>query len=200
MIDSSEEGSFVQRTLVNVGIISMFSYFEAFCKNNFAAILNCCPSLIENIKDLKVVRDNKKTVNSSIGFYISDGLSFDNFNKVRGLYTSLLKQDFFTESQLIDLQRIKNTRNIIVHHGGFLNSKYKKKDLLGVDRKFSRLFLDSLELKKKDFFKCKDLLEQIVIHMKDNSKQSLLNLIKKDKILLPQINFEAIDRISDYLW
>jgi hypothetical protein len=112
--------------------IGATSYFEAFCKDHAASIVNIAPSLIENLRqaghDTRV--DAQRAVefgsnyHSKVGCLLMETYDFGTAKRINAVYNTLLKVTPFSKNEIKRYDEILRDRNLLVHHGGIYTSKY----------------------------------------------------------------------------
>ncbi|WP_148294384.1 hypothetical protein [Azospirillum sp. B506] len=134
------------------------SYFEAFFKDLFAASLNISPSLSKNISD----KDNNKNarrnhspdidrdIDIMPGFLLSDKKDFGTADKVNKIYSDTLGITPFGPQEKEYFDRAKSIRNLIVHHGGIYNTKYRPERFTKEINEKYKLFYRSVSISHKD--------------------------------------------------
>lgn len=132
-------------------LIGLVSYFEAFCKDHFASILNIEPRFVVALRDagqdtlidpahLLEFRDEWSI---RIGFLVAEKFDFGSAQKINALYGALLKISPFGKDEAKYYASILRDRNLLVHHGGTITLAYaKQSEALG--SVLSRPFFDSL--------------------------------------------------------
>ena len=108
-------------------LVGLVSYFEAFCKDLFAVALNVYPELLErlhgwegrdfSIDPLQAVRLGNK-LRDKVGFIISERLDFGTAKEINALFTRLVKVTPFSKDEMQQFADLLRDRNIFVHHGG----------------------------------------------------------------------------------
>ncbi len=139
--------------------IGLLAYFEAFCKDQFASLINIYPELIislkENQQDINIdASEMLKHKNSPIqilGFLIAEKYDFGTARKINTLYNALLGITPFAQKDINRFSNILKDRNLLVHHGGIYTTKYLiGKTVLNVPDE-SRVFMDSLVITNDRF-------------------------------------------------
>lgn len=112
--------------------IGLVSYFEGFCKDLFACLINIEPRLISNLKasgqnvdvDASRVALYKEQVSHRLGFILTEGYDFGTAQKVNALYGALLKVSPFGSDDAKHYGELLRDRNLFVHHGGTFTLSY----------------------------------------------------------------------------
>jgi hypothetical protein len=127
--------------LSELGLIGLAAYFEAFCKDLFAALVNICPKLLEQsvrFRDcgftLAEVLHLIEGSQHRIGSILSEHYDWGSAHSVNGLLCDLLKVSPFSKDEAKKYGEFLSDRNLLVHHGGvytfkYAGQKFAKKDL-----------------------------------------------------------------------
>jgi hypothetical protein len=115
-----------------VCLIALSAYFEAFCKAEFAAVINICPTILRNFverrKDAKLDLHNVLAMlgqmESKLGNLLSEGYDFGSAKDINALYSDLLRITPFSQDEKKKYQRFLSDRNLLVHHGGVYTFEY----------------------------------------------------------------------------
>lgn len=127
-----EQGSDGINRLQELCFIGLFSYFEAFCKDHFASLVNIEPSLIQNLKaaghdvliDAAHVALFGQECERRIGFLLASKYEFGTAKKINAIFSALLKVTPFSKDEAQRFDRFLLDRHLLVHHGGVFTLKY----------------------------------------------------------------------------
>lgn len=130
-VDRSPEETGINR-LNEVCFIGLVSYFEAFCKDHFASILNIEPSLLQNLRkhdrDVTIDPSDLLTFTNEwawrLGFLVAQKYDFGAAQKINSLYSALLAVTPFSKDEAHSYDNILRDRNLLVHHGGTYTLSY----------------------------------------------------------------------------
>ena len=155
--------------LQEVCFVGLFSYFEAFCKDQFAALINIEPSLVENLKaagqnvliDARYVAMYGADSGSRLGFVLAAESTFGTAQKINSQYGALLKVSPFSKDDGRRFERLLADRHLLVHHGGLLTLSYleQHRELSGAVR--TDAFFDSRVIGRDDVAEAIDFVERI---------------------------------------
>jgi hypothetical protein len=113
-------------------MIGLASYFEAYCKDQFAAVINICPQLLtmaDGDRDFKISATSLLLLSDSfpynLGFIVAEERDFGSAKAINGLFCDLLKISPFSKSEMERFSEFLNDRNLLVHHGGVFTLKYR---------------------------------------------------------------------------
>lgn len=117
--------------LTEMCLIGLAAYFEAFFKDLFAAIVNICPTTLEQFV---IRRDCSFTLSEvlhlidrskhRIGSVLAEHYDWGSAQSVNGLFTDLVKISPFSKDEARKYAEFLNDRNLLVHHGGVYTFKY----------------------------------------------------------------------------
>lgn len=190
--------------VAEVCLIGLVSYFEAFCKNQFASIINVCPQTMNvfcskrpditiKIKDLLALEFPEK---NKFGFILAEKFDFGSARDINSLYIDLLSVTPFSKDEMKKYDRLLNDRNLLVHHAGIYTIKYHEQTFIKQSVR-NRIFFDSLVVRKKDFFQWAKFIEEIVVKIINSSHKALSVFITNEKLKLSKENKKALEYL---LW
>lgn len=113
-------------------LIGLVSYTEAFFKDQFAAVLNIEPSLVQGLAkagndvllDPVALLQHQSDWRCKLGFLISEKHDFGTWKKINALYSAMLGISPFSKEEGRFFEGILRDRNLLVHHGGVLTTAY----------------------------------------------------------------------------
>jgi len=192
-----------QKKTAEVCFIGLLAYFEAFFKNNFAALVNVCPELIDNLKksgmDVCVNADDLLKIGKhpqhKIGFLLSERYDFGSAKKINSIYMSSLNLSPFSKKEKKNYDRLLNDRNLIVHHGGIFTIRYS--DQIYEKKYFEKiLFMDSLVIRTEYFLSAADYVEKIATKTIQASRSALQEFINSKCINLTATQKKSLKYIG----
>jgi len=115
-----------------VCFIGLMAYFEAFFKDQFAAMINIEPSLLRALRlagyDISIdptsLLPHGDQWRVRLGFLVSEKFDFGSAKKINALYSALIKVAPFSKDEVKYYDEILRDRNLLVHHGGVVTSSY----------------------------------------------------------------------------
>jgi hypothetical protein len=115
-----------------VCFIGLVSYFEAFCKDHFASILNIEPDLLSSLRtngqntevDIARLLEFRDQLMIRLGFIMAEKYDFGSAQKINALFGALLKITPFSKEDAKYYEGILRDRNLFVHHGGTVTTAY----------------------------------------------------------------------------
>jgi hypothetical protein len=119
----TEKGINRQLELCLVGLVS---YFEAFCKDLFAFAINRFPCLLHRLDgakldlsiDASLALELGDQIRDKVGFIIAERIDFGTPSSINHHYHSLLKISPFSKDEMRTYADILRDRHVLVHHGG----------------------------------------------------------------------------------
>lgn len=181
--DSEERG--VSR-LQELCFVGLFSYFEAFCKDQFAAVINLEPSLVENLKAAgqDVLIDARHVVaygadsNARLGFVLAAKSDFGTAQKINSQYRALLKVSPFSKDEERQFERLLADRHLLVHHGGVVTLSYMEQhpDVPAVRQ--NEPFFDSRVIRREDVSQAIDFVESIARKLCRSTCEALVRYVE----------------------
>jgi len=127
----SQESSGINR-LQELCFVGLLSYFEAFCKDHFAYLLNLEPSLIGQLKaagqDVAVDATHVATYGDEcaarLGFILASRYDFGTPKKINALFGAALRITPFSVAEAKRFDSLLRDRHLLVHHGGIFTLEY----------------------------------------------------------------------------
>jgi hypothetical protein len=200
--DKMEGG--VRNPAPEVCLIALVAYFEGFCKNHFAALLNICPRLLRDFhargRPVEVnachLLDLDGSILEKIGFLIADRFDFGTAQTINALYLDLLKVTPFSKNEAKRFGEILDDRNALVHHGGIVGLRYPRERFIRRETGRNRLFLDSLDVTKDQFETAADFLFGVARKTAAATKSALITYVSDNQIQLFSSAGKALDMLT----
>lgn len=138
--------------------IGLLSYFEAFCKDHFASLINLEPSLVANLKasgqdvsvDATHVALYGEEVNHRLGFVLAEKYDFGTAQKINALFGGLLRVTPFSSDEAKRYGALLRDRNLLIHHGGTLTLAYLEQNSGLPDKLRSDAFFNSRSPRREE--------------------------------------------------
>ena len=145
--------------------ISLVAHFEAFCKHQFAALINIWPALLGDfaarrpqasltLSDLATCFDDVK---GKIGFLLAEQYDFGSATQINGLFRDLLNVTPFSGDDAETFYVILAKRHLLVHHAGYYTLQHLKKHSISQEV-VDRAFKDCVVLDTEDYHRTGDFL------------------------------------------
>lgn len=153
-----------------VASIGLLSYFEAFCKHQFAAIVNLFPALVPafaskrdepKIEFSTIVSFNGE-FERNIGFVLAENYDFGTAKSINGIFRDLLLVTPFSREEEKVFNNIVFKRNLLVHHAGYFTLQYYKKNTISEELK-QRVFKEAVKINTDDYHEISDFLFEMAI-------------------------------------
>ncbi len=196
----------VTQTRIQICFIGLAAYFEAFCKDQFAAILNVCPESLSALTNkrqdatipLKILPAFIRKMDHRLGSIIAEQYDFGSAKAINGLFKDLLGKTPFSKKEAAEYERFLNDRNLLVHHGGIFTQKYhgqnfKKRNL---PRK-SSVYYDSLVITLDDFEERCDWANGMARKIGQLSRHGLLEFKKAHSV---RFSTERRKAMESFAW
>lgn len=206
MVNTSEQETVPRSNpAAEIGLIALVAYFEAFCKNEFASLVNICPQILANFfekrkdvtlkaKDLLLLDED---IRHSLGSLLSEKYDFGTAKKINGLFHDLVSITPFSKKEMGKYDQLVNDRNLLVHHGGIYTTRYHGRRF-GKQAIGGKVFFDSLVVRKEAFFLWAHFTEKIVRKVIAGCHKSLANFIEAQKIDLSDQQEKAFSLLDWY--
>ena len=183
-------------TLSEVCFIGLMAYFEAFCKDHFAALINICPQLTNRLRqhnyDVSIEATDLLSLGSSLqhragfpehklGFLLAERYNFGTAKEINARYHALLLVTPFSKDEKKRFDQLLNNRNLLVHHGGVYTTKYAQQ-ILDTASTRNTMFLDSLVITKDEVISAAAFLSEIAFKIAGTTQGSLNRFVSEHKI------------------
>ena len=191
--DLEDDGDILSNAAAEVCLIGLVSFFEAFCKHHFAAVVNICPSLLERFSErrdqasvkLKDISLLLKNLEDQIGFVVAEQFDFGSARSINGIFLDLIGISPFSKAEASKYDQLLNDRNLLVHHAGiytirYASQKLSKNDLPG------NLFQNSITIIRPTYFKWEKFLVGMVVKMTRATTDALRIHAQNDGSVSPE--------------
>jgi hypothetical protein len=161
--------------------IGLMSYFEAFCKDHFASLVNIEPNLIQNLKrggqnvelDATRVLLYGEQLTTKMGFILAEKYDFGTAQKINALFGALLKLTPFGKAEAAKYAELLSDRNLLVHHGGTFTLSYLEQAKVTYPELKTNAFFNSQIKAKQDVIGAIDFLTEIAKKLLKSSHDAL---------------------------
>ena len=194
------------RDLNELCLIGLVSYFEAFCKDHFASIINIESSLINDLakNNYDISVDSIKAIELgdtflyNIGFLIAEKYDFGTAQKINALYRALIMISPFSKDDIETYNNLLRDRNLLVHHGGIYTSSYIQQHRQKTSStKLKRPFFDSLVISNNYVDENFDFIRKVTRKILKASHASLIKYLDEQAIQLPEWKQKAVNSFLD---
>jgi hypothetical protein len=187
--------------LSEICLIGLASYFEAFCKDQFSAIINIVP---QTTLPFTATRDCKIPVKSllhvisnlshKLGFVIAEEYDFGSAKAINGLFYDLLKITPFSKADMARYAEFLNDRNLLVHHGGVFTLRYASQKFEPRTIK-THANWQSLVIGQSDVRKWSKFILRLAGKTADFSSKRLVDYANTNGIKLNKVKLAAVDAL-----
>ena len=185
-------------------LIGVIAYFEGFCKNHTAAILNICPQLVRALaahgRDIRLrpvdVLDYMENISTNFGTLVVEKIDFGTAKAINGLYQDLLGITPISKREAERFHALLEDRHLIVHHGNIFTPSYATERFIRREIGRSRIFVDSLEVTPADVRNAARLLHRLSLKIRQESRQALAAFLRKNHMRLSKPNREALGSLD----
>lgn len=178
--------------LLEISFVGALSYFEAFCRDQFGALINIYPRLHKRLSKggIDISADSSKLlelpgqVEDKIGFFVAEKLDFGKAQKINSMFFHLLSITPFSKGEATRFADFLRVRNLIVHHGGIYTSDYLRQEAGKVLSPEAVPFYFSKTIKEQDLLDLLDFLQNVAAKILNASQKALAAVLKEDGVTL----------------
>jgi len=183
--------------------IGLMSYFEAFCKDHFASLINIEPSLVVNLKanGQNVDIDGTRAViygeafRYRIGFVLAEKYDFGSSKKINSLFLSLLKVTPFSTPEAKRYDDLLRDRNLLVHHSGTFTLTYLEQSDDPSHTLESDAFFNSRVIRQAEVIAAIEFIETVANKLVLGCHSALVQYLVANKIQYSGERKKALDFI-----
>jgi len=180
------------------------AYFEGFCKNHTAAVINICPQLVRELvergREIKLravdIVDYAEDLSTQLGSLVVEKIDFGTAKAINGLYNDLLGITPLSKREADRFHALFEDRHLIVHHGNILTPSYARERFVRREIGRSRIFLDSLEVTPAHVRTAAKFLHDLSMKLRIESHRALARFVKVNRLRLPKPNREAVELLA----
>lgn len=190
-------------TTAELCMIGLAAYFEAFCKNEFAAVINIFPEVLSGLAEKRECRITARNLlhvisefDHSLGFLIAEEFDFGSAKSINCLFRDLLNISPFSKAEASKYSEFLRDRNLLVHHGGIYTAKYRAQ-VPFVRQTPVQIYFDSLVVNKSDVYKWADFLIELATKMGSATAKALSQLVTSKGLKCDTGRKKAIDALAD---
>lgn len=205
LIATSEDEEGVN-IVAQLAVIGLVAYFEGFFRALFSALINICPTLLENLAaarpDLTIpVRDViavDEPLRARLGFLLGSQLDFSSPRATNAAFRDLVGVSPFSKDETERFQELLRIRNSMVHYGGVHTTKYEASTARGRPEG-PRLFADSIAVTKPVVLEWSTFLSSIAVKTNTAIWEALTKYLSERNPYVSQGGRKAIDLLSERL-
>jgi hypothetical protein len=187
-------------------MIGLAAYFEAFCKDHFAALINICPAVLEGFASKRDTRLAVKDLlhmisglSEKLGFIVSEEYDFGSARSINSLYQDLLNITPFSKDEMKLYSEFLNDRNLLVHHGGVYTIEYaRSKHIESGTKPTHGAHVESLIVNKDNVYRWAAFLVKMVTKIAGASASALTEFARMKNIIFNETQQEALDNCTHY--
>jgi hypothetical protein len=146
-------------------LIGLVAHFEAFCKHQFAALINIHPELLRTFAGRRGQASIKLSdlvslwgqLEERMGFVVAEQYDFGSAELINGLFRDLLTVTPFSKDESERYNSILMKRHLLVHHAGVYTLQYLKENSVPEEIRI-RAFKDSVVVSTEDYHGMSDFL------------------------------------------
>ena len=190
-------------TVLELCFIGLAAYFEAFCKDQFSAIVNIMPQTLVRftnarectlaVKNLLPIINN---ISGRLGFLLAEEYDFGTGKSVNSLFADLVNVTPFSKTELAEYSEFLRDRNLLVHHGGVFTTKYASQLPVALEYE-GNVHFNSLVIDKTDIEKWSAFLLGIAKKLGQASSKAVMQLAEKSSITL---DAETLGSVKALKW
>jgi hypothetical protein len=195
---------FVDKT-VELCLIGLVAYFEAFCKDQFASVVNICPELLVLLKknghdvmidaaDLIAFED---MAYRALGPMVAEKYDFGSAKQINSHYQALLKITPFSKDESKQYDQILYQRNLLVHRGGTFDFRYAEQNQEGRNDPIKyRAYRDELDITEEDYFDAALLTADVATKTATVSQKAVADFVAENGVKLTEDQQEALQMLG----
>ena len=206
LVNSNDDSSINNdlKIIPRVCFIGLVAYFETFCKEMAAAIINISPAFLQHLKkagyntsvDCADLSYFHYTLSSRVGSVVTENYDFGDAKKINSFFMCLFKRNVFSKDEMEEYGKVLSDRNLIVHNGGTFNIKYLKQRNPKIDIAKNAFFY-SLNFAHSDFTDRLNFLRSISRKISKNVSLGMKHALKEHPADFPK---NANEAIAALLW
>lgn len=182
-----------------VATIGLLAYFEAFCKHQFAAIVNMFPALINGFAakrnepkiEYSTIISFNGEFEKNIVFVLAENFDFGTAKAINSLFRDLLIVTPFNKDEEQKFNDIVYKRNLLVHHAGYYTLQYLKNNPIA-EKVEKKVFNEAVRINTEDFGEISDFLFEMACKINRETIFALRKLAEY-KVLTDDERSKAIE-------
>lgn len=186
-----------------VCLVSLASYFEAFCKNQFASIINICPQVLDNFiakretanLKLKDVLKISEMMEYRMGSLLVKEYAFSSPQMINTLYNDLLRVNPFSDAEANRYNDFLEDTHLLIHHGGVFTNNHRRHKIQKQSN--DGTYFNSFDINKDEFNEWSKFIEGMADKITFVSYKALKRYIVENRISLAEATSKAIELLSE---
>ena len=187
-----------------VAFIGILSYFEAFCKHQFAAAINIFPELAfsfsekrKNLKiDLSTIISLRENTFENLGFILAEKYDFGSASSINSNFRDLLLITPFSKKRTKIFEEIIYKRNLFVHHAGFYTLQSLNTLKIDVSEQEAKAFVDNVSINMSIYQEYADFLFKTALAITRETIKALKSLEEFKPLDQNSSKFKAIEELG----
>lgn len=169
-----------------IATIGLISQFEAFCKHQFAAIINIFPSTLDTFSkkrqqtslELSTVVSLQGKFEKNVGFVIAEQYDFGTPKNINGLFRDLILVTPFDKDEIEFFNSILYRRNLLVHHAGFHTLEYLKSKDKHIEKEIKKeAFRDAVKIDTEQYGEISDFIFEMSMKIAKTTTYALRTML-----------------------
>ena len=185
-----------------VAYIGLLAYFEAFCKHQFAAIINLFPSLISTFAskrgepkiEFSTIVAFRGEIEENIGFFLAENYDFGSSKAINGIFRDLLSVTPFSVEEEKLFNEIVYKRNLLVHHAGYYTLQYLKKKTISDELK-QKAFKEAVKIDTSEYQEISDFLFEMAKKITYETVKAVRQCAEYNFLSLDDEKIKAVDQL-----
>lgn len=187
-----------------VAFIGILAYFEAFCKHQFAAIINIFPELAidfsdkrKNLQiDLATVISFQESTFENLGFILSEKYDFGSASSINNNLKDLLLITPFSKKQALFFEKIVHKRNLLVHHAGYYTLQSLKDSKINSSERRTKAFKENVRIDLSVYQEYADFFFQMALKITRETVDAIKKLKMYKSLDLYSTKFKIVEELG----
>jgi hypothetical protein len=204
IVTSPQQSQNTESLVPRLCVIGLLAYFEAFCKGQFASVVNVCPSTLRNfvqrrndvsikVKDFLHVTEH---LEHRLGSVLAEEYDFGSAKLINGLFCDLINRSPFSTRDAKVYSQLLSDRNLLVHHGGAYTLKYSYQKFASHEVP-SKVFDYEIEVGVAEFTKAASFLKKIATKLTVTCHDALVKFVHAEGLSMNEAQQHAIESMLD---
>lgn len=191
-----------------VAFIGILAYFEAFCKHQFAAIINIFPELAidfsekrRNLQiDLKTIISFRESTFKNLGFILAEKYDFGSASSINNNFKDLLLITPFSKEEVSIFKNIIHKRNLLVHHAGYYTLKSLNYPKINITERTNKAFRENVKIETSVFEEYSEFFFQMAIKITRETIVAITRLDMYKSLDRESLKIKAVDELGVALY
>lgn len=199
LVETSDDEQGVN-IVAQLAIIGLVAYFEGFLRALFSALVNICPTLLENLAaarpDLAIplcdMMGVEEPLLARLGFLVGSPRT------TNSAFRDLLGVTPFSKDETERFQELLRIRNLVVHYGGIHTTKYEA-STSRIQPGGHRLFADSVPVTKPAVLEWSGFLSSLAVKTNTAARDAVTKYLSRRNPCVSKGGRKAIDLLAERL-